>query len=40
VTVRLPIDCEGGRPAAPIKLVTGRPGDLVAAAHIEVKKSA
>ena len=41
VTVRLPIDCEGGRPAAdPIKLVTERAGEFAAAAKILVKKSA
>ena len=40
VTVRLPIDCEGGRPADPIKLVTERADELVAAANVQVKKSA
>ena len=42
VTVRLPLDCEGGsKPAAdPIKLVTERAGELAAAANVLVKKSA
>ena len=42
VTVRLPIDCEGGgKPSAdPIKLVTERAGELAAAANVLVKKSA
>ena len=41
VTVRLPIDGEGGRPAAdPIKLVTERAGEFAAAANVRVKKSA
>jgi len=45
VTVRLPLDCEGGRRAAdPIKLVTERAHELAAAAHSDVhakvKKSA
>jgi cell cycle sensor histidine kinase DivJ len=41
VTVRLPIDCEGGRPAAdPIKLVIERAGEFAAAANLRVKKSA
>ncbi len=41
VTVRLPIDCEGDRPAVePIKLVTERAGELAAVANILVKKSA
>ena len=41
VTVRLPLDCEGGRPAAdPIKLVTERAGEFAAAANMQVKKSA
>jgi cell cycle sensor histidine kinase DivJ len=41
VTVRLPIDCGGGRPSAePIKLVTERVGEFVAATKIPVKKSA
>ena len=41
VTVRLPIDCEGGRPAAdPIKLVTERASEHVAAANVQVRKSA
>ena len=41
VTVRLPIDCEGGRPAVdPIKLVTERAGKFAAAANVWVKKSA
>ena len=45
VTVRLPLECEGQRPAVdPIKLVTERADDLAAAAntdvHAQVKKSA
>ncbi len=41
VTVRLPIDGEGSRPAAdPIKLVTERAAELAAAANIKVKRSA
>jgi cell cycle sensor histidine kinase DivJ len=41
VTVRLPINCEGVRPAVePIKLVTERVRDFAAAASIQVKKSA
>jgi len=41
VTIRLPLDCEGGRPAAdPIKLVTDRASELAAAAKVLVKKSA
>jgi cell cycle sensor histidine kinase DivJ len=41
VTVRLPIDCEGGRPAVdPIKLVTERAGKFAATANVWVKKSA
>ena len=41
VTVRLPIDCEGGKPAAdPIKLVTERADEFVAVANVLVKKSA
>lgn len=41
VTVRLPIDCEGGRLAAdPIKFVIERVGDVVVAAKVLVKKSA
>ena len=41
VTVRLPVDCEGGQPVAePIKLITGRAGEFAAAAKILVKKSA
>ena len=41
ITVRLPVDCEGGRPAAdPIKLVTTRAGEFAAAANLLVKKSA
>ena len=41
VTVRLPIDCEGARPAVePIKLVTERVREFAAAANIQVKKSA
>jgi len=41
VTVRLPIDCEGGRPAVePIKLVIERAGEFAAAVNVRVKKSA
>jgi cell cycle sensor histidine kinase DivJ len=41
VTVRLPVNCEGIRPAVePIKLVTERVRDFAAAASIQVKKSA
>jgi two-component system, cell cycle sensor histidine kinase DivJ len=41
VTVRLPIDCEGNRPAVePIKLVTERVRDIAAAANTQAKKSA
>lgn len=41
VTVRLPLDCEGGKAVAdPIKLVTERAGELAAAANVLVKKSA
>jgi len=41
VTVRLPIDCEGVRPAVePIKLATERIREFAAAAAIPVKKSA
>ena len=41
VTVRLPIDCEGIRPAVePIKLVTERAREFAAAANIQAKKSA
>ena len=41
VTVRLPIDCEGTRPAVePIKLVTERAREFAAAANIQAKKSA
>lgn len=41
VTVRLPVDCEGGRPAAdPIKLVTQRANEFAAATRKLVKKSA
>ena len=41
VTVRLPIDCEGTRPAVePIKLVTERVREFAAVAHMQVKKSA
>jgi len=41
VTVRLPLDCEGGRTVAtPIQLVTERAGEFVAAAKVLVKKSA
>ena len=41
VTVRLPLDCEGGNvPADPIQLVSERAGEFVAAANILVKKSA
>lgn len=41
VTVRLPLDCEGGRSAAdPIKLATERADEFVAVAKVLVKKSA
>jgi two-component system, cell cycle sensor histidine kinase DivJ len=41
ITVRLPLDCEGPKPAVdPIKLVTERAGELVTAANVLVKKSA
>ena len=41
VTVRLPIDCEGGRSAVePIKLVIERAGEFAAAVNVRVKKSA
>jgi cell cycle sensor histidine kinase DivJ len=41
VTVRLPIDCEGIRPAVePIQLVTERDRDFAAAANLQAKKSA
>jgi len=40
VTVRLPIDCEGARPADPIKLVSERAGELAAVAQLQVKKIA
>jgi cell cycle sensor histidine kinase DivJ len=40
VTVRLPYDCEGARPADPIRLVTERAGVLAGAAKLRVKKSA
>ena len=41
VTVRLPIDCEGVRPAVePIKLVTERAREFSAAANMQAKKSA
>ena len=41
VTVRLPIDCEGIRPAVePIKLVTERAREFAAAASMQAKKSA
>jgi cell cycle sensor histidine kinase DivJ len=41
VTVRLPIDCEGTRPAVePIKLVTERAREFAAPANIQAKKSA
>ena len=41
VTVRLPIEGDGRRPAAdPVKLVTERAGELAAMAKLEVKKSA
>jgi cell cycle sensor histidine kinase DivJ len=40
-TVRLPIEADGGRPAAdPVKLVTERAGELATMAKLEVKKSA
>ncbi len=40
VTVRLPIDCEAGRPVDPIRLVTERAGELAAVANVRIKKSA
>ena len=40
VTVRLPFDCEGRRPADPIKLVSERAGELAEVAKLQVKKSA
>jgi two-component system, cell cycle sensor histidine kinase DivJ len=41
VTVRLPIDCNGNRPAVePIKLLTERANEFSTAANILVKKSA
>jgi cell cycle sensor histidine kinase DivJ len=41
VTVRLPIDCEGIRPAVePIQLVTERTREFAAAANLQAKKSA
>lgn len=41
VTVRIPIDCEQGRPPAdPIRLVTERAGELAAVANFRAKKSA
>ncbi|MDP2298670.1 MAG: PAS domain-containing sensor histidine kinase [Pseudolabrys sp.] len=41
VTVRIPINCEGSRPAAdPIRLVTERAGELAAVAKIRKKKIA
>jgi len=41
VTVRLPIDCEGIRPAVePIQLVTERVREFAVAANIQAKKSA
>jgi len=40
VTVRLPLDCEGARPADPIKLVTDRAGELAAVAKLQVRKRA
>ena len=40
VTVQLPLDCEGHRPADPIKLVTERASELAEIAKIKVKKSA
>jgi len=41
VTVRLPIDCEGGRAVAdPIRLVTERAAELAAVANVRIKKSA
>lgn len=39
VTVLLPIDCEGSRPAEPTRLVTDRAGEF-AAANLRIKKSA
>jgi len=40
VTVRLPLEREGGRPADPVKLVTARAGELAGVAKREVKKIA
>jgi len=40
VTVRLPIDCERGRAADPIRLVTERASELAAVANVRMKKSA
>jgi cell cycle sensor histidine kinase DivJ len=40
VTVRLPIDCVGGRAVDPIKLVTDRANELAALANVRIKKSA
>jgi cell cycle sensor histidine kinase DivJ len=41
VTVRLPIDCEGGKPAVDsIQLVSDRADELAVAANVLVKKSA
>jgi cell cycle sensor histidine kinase DivJ len=40
VTVRLPIECEAGRPVDPIRLVTERASELAAVANIRIKKSA
>ena len=40
VTVRLPLDCEGARPADPIKLVTDRATELATVAKSQVRKSA
>lgn len=41
ITVRLPIDCEGNKPAAdPIRLVTQRANEFAAATKLLVKKSA
>ena len=39
VTVRLPIDCEAGRPADPIKLVGERANELAAVAQIQANKT-
>jgi cell cycle sensor histidine kinase DivJ len=40
VIVSLPVDCEGTRPADPLKLVTERAGELAAVAKLQVRKRA